>query len=149
MIETTENNHSSNKTSKTYKKNIMEDLIKKFLYTGVGIAALTAEKMQEAVDELVGKGKVSEEEGKKIVDDFTDKAETRREKFERELKEVVDNVKSGTIFPQFMSKDDFQTLLTRIEALEQKIEAGNEADVKAVVKKTTTAAKKATTTTKK
>lgn len=127
----------------------MEDLIKKFLYTGVGIAALTAEKMQEAVDELVGKGKVSEEEGKKIVDDFTDKAETRREKFERELKEVVDNVKSGTIFPQFMSKDDFQTLLTRIEALEQKIEAGNEADVKAVVKKTTTAVKKTATAAKK
>jgi len=126
----------------------MEDLIKKFLYTGVGIAALTAEKMQEAVDELVGKGKVSEEEGKKIVDDFTDKAETRREKFERELKEVVDNVKKGTILPQFMTKEDFETIVGRIEALEKKIDAGNEADVKAVVKKTTATVKKTTTTKK-
>ncbi|MEL7532657.1 MAG: hypothetical protein AAFN10_15165 [Bacteroidota bacterium] len=122
----------------------MEDLIKKFLYTGVGIAALTAEKMQEAVDELVGKGKVSEEEGKKIVDDFTDKAETRREKFERELKEMVENVKKGTIFPQLMTKEDFETIVSRIEAIEKKIDAGTEADVKAVVKKTTTRAKKTT-----
>lgn len=121
----------------------MEDLIKKFLYTGVGIAALTAEKMQEAVDELVGKGQVSEEEGKKIVDEFADKAETRREKFERELKEMVENVKKGTIFPQFMTKDDFENILGRIEAIEKKIDAGTEADVKAVVKKTTAAAKKA------
>ncbi|MFK7923051.1 MAG: phasin family protein [Bacteroidia bacterium] len=120
----------------------MEDLIKKFLYTGVGIAALTAEKMQEAVDELVGKGKVSEEEGKKIVDEFADKAETRREKFERELSEMVENVKKGTIFPQFMTKEDFETILGRIEAIEKKIDAGTESDVKAVVKKTTAAAKK-------
>lgn len=121
----------------------MEDLIKKFLYTGVGIAALTAEKMQEAIDELVGKGEVSEEEGKKIVDEFADKAESRREKFERELKDMVENVKKGTIFPQFMTKEDFETILNRIEAIEKKIDAGTESDVKAVVKKTTTAAKKA------
>lgn len=123
----------------------MEDLIKKFFYTGVGIASLTAEKLQESVDELVGRGKVSEEEGKKIVDDFADKAETRKDDFESRLKEIVENVRKGDIFPKFMTKEDLETLVSRIEALESKIDGNAEevkAEVKAVVKKTTSKAKK-------
>lgn len=118
----------------------MEDLIKKFFYTGIGIASMTAEKLQESVDELVGKGKVSEDEGKKIVDDFSSKAETRREEFEGRLKEIVDNVRNGEFFPKFMTKEDMDTLVNRIEALEAKIEGTTE-EVKAVVKKTTAAKK--------
>ena len=123
----------------------MEELIKKFFYTGVGIASLTAEKLQESVDELVGRGKVSEEEGKKIVDDFASKAESRKEDFEGRLKDIVDNVRKGDIFPKFMTKEDLDTLVSRIEALESKIEGNTEdvkKEVKAVVKKSTAAAKK-------
>ena len=31
----------------------MEDLLKKFLYTGVGIVAVTAEKVQKSVEKLI------------------------------------------------------------------------------------------------
>ena len=43
----------------------MENLIRKVLYTGVGIVAATTERLQMSIDELVEKGKISEEEGKK------------------------------------------------------------------------------------
>jgi polyhydroxyalkanoate synthesis regulator phasin len=126
----------------------MEDMIKKFFYTGIGVAALTAEKLQEAVDDLVGRGKVSEEEGKKIVDEFTEKTDTRREEFEGRLKDIVDNIRKGEFLPKFMTKEDMEILVKRIEALEEKISVGTEEDVKAVVKKTTKKATKATETKK-
>ena len=48
----------------------MEDLFKKFVYTGVGLVSLTAEKLQKSIDTLVEEEKISEKEGKKIVNDF-------------------------------------------------------------------------------
>ena len=34
----------------------MEDLFQKFLYTGVGLVAMTAEKIHKSVDKLVSDG---------------------------------------------------------------------------------------------
>ena len=129
----------------------MEELIRKFLYTGVGIVALTAEKLQESVDEMVGKGKVSKDEGKRIVQEFVDKMETKRDEFEESLKEAADSMTSNMRIPQFATKEDISTLMTRLEALEAKLGVANTAEVKAEieevkeqVKKTASRAKKAT-----
>ena len=117
----------------------MEELIKKFFYTGVGVAVLTAEKLQEAVDEMVGKGKVSEEEGKQMMDDFFKKAEERRDEIEGKVKETVDKVKKGDFIPKFVSESDYSELLKRVESLEEKLGVKAEEaadDAKKVVKKT-------------
>jgi polyhydroxyalkanoate synthesis regulator phasin len=45
----------------------MAKLFKKVLYTGVGLVANTAEKVQNTIDELVKKGSLNEDEGKKVV----------------------------------------------------------------------------------
>ena len=73
----------------------MEDLFKKFLYTGVGFVALTAEKLQESIDEMVGKGKISEEEGKKIVSDFLNNTEAKRHELEHKLKEAAETAQTS------------------------------------------------------
>ena len=129
----------------------MEELIRKFLYTGVGIVALTAEKLQESVDEMVGKGKVSKDEGKRIVQEFVEKMETKRDEFEESLKEAADSMTSNMRIPQFATKEDISTLMTRLEALEAKLGVANTAEVKAEieevkeqVKKTAARAKKDT-----
>lgn len=120
----------------------MEDLFKKFFYTGVGIASLTAEKLQETVDELIGKGKVSKEEGKKIVDDFKDKVDVRREEIESKIKDMAGNLTEGLNFPKFVSMEDYQALLDRVEALEAKAGIAATEPKKAPAKKKTTSAKK-------
>ena len=96
----------------------MEDLFKKFLYTGVGLVSMTAEKLQEAVDELVGKGKISEKEGKKILNDFFENTETKKAEFESKLKEAAEQVKEKLSFP---SKTEYDALLKRVEELESKL----------------------------
>lgn len=113
----------------------MDELVKKFLYTGVGLAALTAEKLQETVDELVGKGKVSKDEGKKIVDDFVDKVEDQRSDFESRLKEMVDNITSSVNFPRYASQDDMDQIMRRLEAIEMKLGANTAMEVQAAVAK--------------
>ncbi|MEL7533459.1 MAG: hypothetical protein AAFN10_19250 [Bacteroidota bacterium] len=98
----------------------MEELFKRFLYTGVGFVAMTAEKLQESIDEMVGDGKLSEEEGKKLVDNFMDNAETRKQEFESKLKEAAEGVVEKFSFP---SKGEYETLLKRVEELEAKLAA--------------------------
>lgn len=115
----------------------MEDIFKRFLYTGVGFVAMTAEKLQESIDEMVGKGKLSEEEGKKLVDDFMDNTESRKEEFESKLREAAESVMDKLTFP---SQADYDALLKRVEDLEEKLS-------QATAKKTTT--RKRTSTKKK
>ncbi|MEZ4828354.1 MAG: hypothetical protein R3C61_18995 [Bacteroidia bacterium] len=113
----------------------MEDLFKKFFYTGVGIASLTAEKLEEVVDELIGKGKVSKEEGKKIVDDFMDKVDVRKEEIESKIKDLAGNLTEGLNVPKFVSKEEFDALLKRLEAIEAKVGLATATEEKEVEKK--------------
>lgn len=96
----------------------MEDLFKKFLYTGVGLAALAAERLQEAVDGMVGEGKVSEEEGKKIVNEFSSDVEQRRTDFEARIKEMTDKMATGFGFPKVVSNAEYENIVARLAAIE-------------------------------
>jgi len=96
----------------------MEDLFKKFVYTGVGLVSLTAEKFQKSIDKLVDENKISTEEGKKIVDDFFKKTESKKEEFETQLKKVVEEVMNKF---QFKTYKEYQALYDRVGALEEKL----------------------------
>ena len=98
----------------------MEDLFKKFLYTSVGLVSYTAEKMQEAVDRLVGEGKLSAEEGKRLVDDFVKNTEGRKNEFEGQLRAVTERVVNNF---NFASSSEVQDLKARIASLEARLMA--------------------------
>jgi polyhydroxyalkanoate synthesis regulator phasin len=70
----------------------MDDLFKKFVYTGVGLVSTTFEKFQKSVEKLVDEDKISQEEGKKMVDDLFKNTEAKREEFEAKMKKVVEEV---------------------------------------------------------
>jgi polyhydroxyalkanoate synthesis regulator phasin len=69
--------------------NNIQDTLKKYFYSGVGLAAHTAEVVQKSVNELVKKGKVSEADGKKIVAEAIKKAEAQRPQIEAKYNEAV------------------------------------------------------------
>ena len=62
------------------------DLIKNFVYAGVGLATLTTDKIKETIDDLVEKGKISDTEGKRIIEDFLNTTEEKRSEFESKSK---------------------------------------------------------------
>ncbi|MCB9235930.1 MAG: hypothetical protein H6581_30060 [Bacteroidia bacterium] len=122
----------------------MEDLFKKVLYTGVGLVAVGAEKLQEVVDKLVSDNKISVDEGKKIVEDFFANTEARRAEFESKIKEATENFLGRM---PMVSKADFDALVARVSSLESKVgatseEAQTSTESKPAAKKTAAAAAK-------
>ncbi|RMG63875.1 MAG: hypothetical protein D6722_17315, partial [Bacteroidetes bacterium] len=72
----------------------------------------------ESVDELVGKGKLSEKEGKKLLDDFFDNTNAKRGEFEEKMREAVESVVERFSVP---SKAEYDALKQRVEELEAKL----------------------------
>lgn len=96
----------------------MENLLKKILYTSVGFVSTTAEKVQKNIDELVQKGKLTEEEGKKVVDDLLEDTETMRTDWENKIQALLESAKTRL---QPAKKEKAKDLLQRIEELEAKL----------------------------
>ena len=96
----------------------MEDLFKKFMYTGVGLVAHTVDKIQQSVNKLIEDNKISAEEGKKIVDDFIKNTQTKKDEFESQLKSISEKVIKGF---NYAKKEDIDELKGRIEALEKEL----------------------------
>ncbi len=111
----------------------MENMLKKALYTGVGLVTVASDKVQDTVKTLVDNGKMSEEEGKKVVDEFMTDLDSKREEFEGRINKIVNKIVNTVDLP---SRSDFSTLKSRIKELESQLESNETTQsVKKVVKK--------------
>jgi polyhydroxyalkanoate synthesis regulator phasin len=72
----------------------MDDLFKKFINTGVGFLSQGNKAVQVAIEKLVKESKISEQEGKKIVDDLLKNSETKRADLEKQFKTLTTDLKS-------------------------------------------------------
>lgn len=100
----------------------LENLFKKFVYTGVGLVSLTKEKVEKYVDELVKEDKISTKEGEKIVEDFFKNTEEKRNELEGQLKTSVEKFVKAF---KFASNKDLEALENRIKVLEDLISEKN------------------------
>ena len=129
------------------------DLLKNFIYAGVGLAATTTDKLKETVDDLVEKGKISDTEGKKIVEDFFKSTGEKKSDFEAKLKKVQEDLAGKFDFKKKRKKDDaaIDALNKRIEELEAKLAKAEKAASapKATAKKSSAKKPVAKKTTKK
>jgi polyhydroxyalkanoate synthesis regulator phasin len=128
------------------------DMIKNFIYAGVGLATTTTEKAKETINDLVEKGKISDTEGKKIMDDFFKSTENTKEEFETKWKKLNDTLTSKFDFISSKETDEVKVLKSRIADLEEKLaKSTKKVEAKKTTTKTTVAKKPAAkkTTTKK
>ena len=93
----------------------MLDAIHKMFLAGVGLAAMTKDKIDEHVKELVEKGKLSEKEGREIAEEMLKKSKQAKEDLE---KQVEKQVRQTLQTLQIASKEDIEKLTARIEKLE-------------------------------
>ncbi|MFM2376490.1 MAG: hypothetical protein RLZZ165_1587 [Bacteroidota bacterium] len=96
----------------------MESLFKKFVYTGVGLVSTTVEKFQKSVERLVDEDKLSQEEGKKLMDELFKNTETKREEFEAKLKKLIEEV---MVRMNLATQTQMQELQARLSAIEAKL----------------------------
>ncbi len=98
----------------------VQETLKKLIYVGVGLAAQTAERYQHTVDDLVKKGKITDKEGKKIVDDLLKKTEDRRDELEKKFNQTIKKL-------GYVSVSEMEKLSRRIEKLENELKASKKA----------------------
>jgi poly(hydroxyalkanoate) granule-associated protein len=82
---------------------------------GVGFAAMTKDKIDEHIKELVEKGKLTEKEGREMADDMLKKSKQAKEDLENQVEKLVQQT-LGTL--QIPSKKEVEELAARIEKLE-------------------------------
>ena len=67
----------------------MFELIKKTMLAGVGLAAVTKDKVEELARELTEKGEMSEKEGRELIDELLKKSEQARKDLETKVEDTV------------------------------------------------------------
>lgn len=120
----------------------MEETFKKLIYAGVGLAAQATERIEETINDLISKGKITDKEGKKIVDDFIKKTEDKKESYETKFKTAVEDVTSRF---NYVKKADYDALAKKVAKLEKEMKAQKAPAKRTATKKTV--AKKTTATT--
>lgn len=96
----------------------MFDLIKKTLMMGVGLALKTKDEVEDLADEIVKKGKMTEKEGKKFLDDLNERYEEAREKLE---KRVEDAVKKAIRKANIVTTEELRALKKEIRELKKAV----------------------------
>ena len=99
----------------------MVDLIKKALYTGVGLAVLTKEKAEELVKDLTQQAKLSEQEGKELFEGLLKQSEQARNDFQAKVDEAVLTVVKRL---NLATKDEVESLKAKVEDLSSKVAQG-------------------------
>lgn len=67
------------------------DLFKKAILVAIGATAVTMEKVNSVIDELVEKGEMSEQQAKSFKSEVKEKAIAEKEAFEKKISDTIQN----------------------------------------------------------
>lgn len=97
----------------------MFDTIRKMMYFGLGAAAMSTDRMRQFVDDLVSRGDVTAEEGKKLYDEFTSRMEEEGHSVNDRIRAQVQSVMKDM---GMVDRTQFAMMEARIAALERRLE---------------------------
>ncbi|MDG3007499.1 phasin family protein [Paludisphaera mucosa] len=101
----------------------MIDLIKKTLLTGVGLAVMTKDKVEELGRDLADQAKLGESEGREFVDNLMKQSENARGEFETRVNALVKKAVDGL---NLAPKDELTKLQARVAELEAELKRHDE-----------------------
>jgi polyhydroxyalkanoate synthesis regulator phasin len=90
------------------------DAVHRALMAGLGMQ----EKLKEFIEDLVKKGELSENQGAKLIKEWSDKAGTTRDEFEKSLKELISAAVERINFP---TRKEVEELSGKVDALSKKV----------------------------
>ena len=95
------------------------DYMKKIGLFGIGIYALTEEKINESITEMIESGDINREEGKKFVEDLIEKRRAQQDEIEEKISSKVQETFGKS---DLATKDEIKSLEEKIERLEKLLE---------------------------
>ena len=96
----------------------MIDLIKKTMMAGIGLALKTRDEVEDLVKDLVKKGSMNEQEGKKFLDELLSRYDEAKVKMEERVEKIVkDFLKKADV----VTGDELKALKKEIRELKKVI----------------------------
>lgn len=95
----------------------MEDLFKKFIFTGIGWINNTTDKLKKNIDDFISEGKLTAEDGKKIVDEFLKNSESKKEEIEDHFNKLLDELLKSISFARTEELKKLEKRVAKLEAL--------------------------------
>lgn len=95
----------------------MDQLLRKLFLSGLGIFALTQEKIEELVEELAKMGEIAWGEKEDLLSELIEKGREQKTVVERRIGKKVEEIISRA---NIASKDDIKRLEKKIDALVKK-----------------------------
>ncbi|MBM4332302.1 MAG: hypothetical protein FJ117_13980 [Deltaproteobacteria bacterium] len=97
----------------------MFEFIKRAIFIGAGLASMTAEKIEEVVEEIVKKGELSEKQGRELVQELKEKSTKAEKEFGEKIDKVVNDTLQRLNIP---TRKEIEELKAKIEQLEKAAE---------------------------
>jgi polyhydroxyalkanoate synthesis regulator phasin len=101
----------------------MIELIKKAMFTGIGLAALTKDKIEEIAQEFIEQGKMSRKEGEKLVEDIMKRSRESQEELTKQVEKLVERglekMNAAKISDIDSLKEEIVELKNRVQKLEE------------------------------
>lgn len=86
------------------------DELKKVLLAGIGLTAMTYDKAEKIVKELMDKGRLTLDEGKELQSEL-------KRRSQEEAKDLLGQIKEKSQSLQYATKEDLQRLEGKVDAL--------------------------------
>lgn len=101
----------------------MLNIVKKSMLTGIGLALIAKDEVEDLAKELVNKGKMSENEGTRFLEDLQKRYDETQKKLEEKVQRAVkDFMKKADV----VTRDELKGLKKEIRDLKKAIsEAGD------------------------
>ena len=94
-------------------------MLKQMLYAGIGLAAVTKEKAEEVIAELIKKGEMSKEEGKDVLNTLMNRMQEESEKLKQKINEQVENTITSM---NLVRKSELDEVLQKLGELEKRLD---------------------------
>lgn len=117
MPEATDANNGTQ--NRTLSVQGIREIIERTFLAGMGAAALTKDRIEELVDELVNRGQINADEGRAVVDRLVARS---REEARAVLRKADTSLHSAYRELGLSSKEDLEDLALRLRRLEHRVE---------------------------
>lgn len=102
----------------------MFDLLKKSVYSTIGLAYLTREKLEEMGKKMAQDANASEDEGRKFIDELLKKSDEAKGAMSRQIHDIVAKTLRNLDLP---TRGELRRLENRVAELERKTEPPSDA----------------------
>ncbi|MGI6037581.1 MAG: phasin family protein [Limnochordia bacterium] len=101
---------------------MLSETLKKWLMTGVGLAVVTVDKIEELVKDLVQQGQVTQEEGEELLSSLLARADKERQELSARISQEARRLVESMGFVRAEEMEELRKRVLELEARLARIE---------------------------